>query len=64
MALRNILKRLKEALRMETGPRKPLAQSSTRGPNGSFTFSDVPSDVYRLRNDTYKVLRRNGSIFD
>jgi hypothetical protein len=64
MKLRGLLDLVKKVLLYEIVPRKPREPLSKRGPNNSFTFSNLPSDEYRLRNDTYKVLRRDGSIFD
>lgn len=64
MALRRFLEKVKKVLFYEIAPRKPREPLSKRGPNISDTFSNLPSDEYRLRNDTYKVLRRDGSIFD
>ena len=64
MKLAQFLAQVKRVLLYELAPRKRREESSKRGPNNSFTFSDLPSDEYRLRNDTYKVLRRDGSIFD
>ena len=64
MTLRRFLEKAKEVLLYEVAPRKPREPLSKRGPNISDTFSNLPSDEYRLRNDPYKVLRRDGSIFD
>ena len=64
MRLRRLLEQARKVLLYEIAPRKPREPSSKQGPNNSFTFSNLPSDEYRLRNDTYKVLRRDGSIFD
>ena len=64
MTLGRLLERAKEFLLYEIPPRKRRESLSKQGPNNSFTFSNLPSDEHRLRNDTYKVLRRDGSIFD
>ena len=64
MKLPRLLAQVKNILLYEITPRKPREPLSKRGPNISDTFSNLPSDEYRLRNDTYKVLRRDGSIFD
>jgi hypothetical protein len=64
MTLLQLLGKLKKVLLYEIAPRKPREPLSKRGPNISVTFSNLPSDEYRLKNDTYKVLRRDGSIFD
>lgn len=64
MKLTQLLAQVKKVLLYEIAPRKPREPLSNRGPNISVTFSNLPSDEYRLRNDTYKVLRRDGSIFD
>ena len=64
MKLAQFLAQVKRVLLYELAPRKRREELSERGPNNSFTFSDLPSDEYHLRNDTYKVLRRDGSIFD
>ena len=64
MKLAQFLAQVKRVLLYELAPRKRREESSERGPNNSFTLSVLPSDEYRLRNDTYKVLRRDGSIFD
>jgi hypothetical protein len=64
MTLPQLLARVKKVLLYEITPRKRRESLSEQGPNNSFTFSNLPSDEYRLRNDTYKVLRRDGSMFD
>ncbi len=64
MKLLQLLAEVKRVLLYEIAPRKRREPLSKQGPNNSFTFSNLPSDEHRLRNDTYKVLRRDGSIFD
>jgi hypothetical protein len=64
MKLPRLLAQVKKVLLYEITPREPREPLSNRGPNKSVTSSNLPSDEYRLRNDTYKVLRRDGSIFD
>jgi hypothetical protein len=64
MAWRRFLEKVKKVLLYEIVPRRQREPLRKRGPNISVTFSNLPSDEYRLRNDTYKVLRRDGSIFD
>ena len=64
MNLPRLLAQVKKVLLYEITPREPREPLSKRGPNISVTSSNLPSDEYRLRNDPYKVLRRDGSIFD
>jgi hypothetical protein len=64
MSLRRFLESVKKILMYKITPQKAREPLNKQGPNNSFTFSNLPSDEYRLRNDTYKVLRRDGSIFD
>ena len=64
MKMPQLLAHVKKVLLYEIVPRKPREPLSNRRPNICGTSSNLPSDEYRLRNDTYKVLRRDGSIFD